>query len=71
VSSRAVAVPAEPFPRANGPKDNWLGFVGDVLKFTGEVQFRSMLRIDGHRVEFVGKGVAAHRKAGWMVRARA
>ena len=48
MSSRAVAVPAEPFPRANGPKDNWLGFVGDVLKFTGEVQFRSMLRIDGH-----------------------
>jgi cytoskeletal protein CcmA (bactofilin family) len=32
----------------NIPKDNWLGFVGDVLKFTGEVQFRSMLRIDGH-----------------------
>jgi len=30
------------------PKDNWLGFVGDVMKFTGEVQFRSMLRIDGH-----------------------
>jgi cytoskeletal protein CcmA (bactofilin family) len=29
-------------------KDNWLGFVGDVLKFTGEVQFKSMLRIDGH-----------------------
>ncbi len=48
MSSRAVAVPAEPLQRANGPKDNWLGFVGDVLKFTGEVQFRSMLRIDGH-----------------------
>ena len=48
MSSRAVAVPAEPFQRTNGPKDNWLGFVGDVLKFTGEVQFRSMLRIDGH-----------------------
>ncbi len=29
-------------------KDNWLGFVGDVLKFTGEVRFRSMLRIDGN-----------------------
>jgi cytoskeletal protein CcmA (bactofilin family) len=29
-------------------KDNWLGFVGDVVNFTGEVQFRSMLRIDGH-----------------------
>ena len=50
MSSRAVAVPApaEPSQRGNGPKDNWLGFVGDVLKFTGEVQFRSMLRIDGH-----------------------
>jgi cytoskeletal protein CcmA (bactofilin family) len=31
----------------NTPQDNWLGFVGDVVKFTGEVQFRSMLRIDG------------------------
>jgi cytoskeletal protein CcmA (bactofilin family) len=29
-------------------KDNWLGFVGDVVNFTGEVQFKSMLRIDGH-----------------------
>lgn len=28
-------------------KDNWLGFVGDVLNFTGEVRFKSMLRIDG------------------------
>jgi cytoskeletal protein CcmA (bactofilin family) len=25
-----------------------LGFVGDVLKFTGEITFKSMLRIDGH-----------------------
>ena len=48
MSSRAVAVPVEPSQRGNGPKDNWLGFVGDVLKFTGEVQFRSMLPIDGH-----------------------
>jgi len=32
----------------NIPKDNWLGFVGDVIKFTGEVRFKSMLRIDGH-----------------------
>jgi cytoskeletal protein CcmA (bactofilin family) len=29
-------------------KDNWLGFVGDVVNFTGEVCFKSMLRIDGH-----------------------
>ena len=35
-------------PRTVPPKDNWLGFVGDVLQFTGEVRFRSMLRIDGH-----------------------
>lgn len=34
--------------RANGNKDNWLGFVGDVVNFTGEVCFKSMLRIDGH-----------------------
>ena len=32
----------------NIPKDNWLGFVGDVLKFTGEVTFKTSLRIDGH-----------------------
>jgi cytoskeletal protein CcmA (bactofilin family) len=32
----------------NIPKDNWLGFVGDVITFTGEVRFKSMLRIDGH-----------------------
>jgi cytoskeletal protein CcmA (bactofilin family) len=34
--------------RSNFNKDNWLGFVGDVVKFTGEVCFKSMLRIDGH-----------------------
>lgn len=34
--------------RANASKDNWLGFVGDVVNFTGEVCFKSMLRIDGH-----------------------
>ena len=34
--------------RPNINKDNWLGFVGDVVKFTGEVCFKSMLRIDGH-----------------------
>jgi cytoskeletal protein CcmA (bactofilin family) len=48
VSTQAVSRTAERPPRINIPKDNWLGFVGDVLKFTGEVQFRSMLRIDGH-----------------------
>lgn len=33
--------------RSNVNKDNWLGFVGDVVNFTGEVYFKSMLRIDG------------------------
>ena len=47
MTSQAVARTAERPQRVNTPKDNWLGFVGDVLKFTGEVQFRSMLRIDG------------------------
>ena len=31
----------------NVNKDNWLGFVGDVVNFTGEISFKSMLRIDG------------------------
>ena len=48
MSSQAIARTVETPKRINAPKDNWLGFVGDVLKFTGEVQFRSMLRIDGH-----------------------
>src|SRR5690348_2956625 len=34
--------------RSNVNKDNWLGFVGDVVNFTGEVCFKSMLRIDGN-----------------------
>jgi cytoskeletal protein CcmA (bactofilin family) len=34
--------------RSTANKDNWLGFVGDVVNFTGEVCFKSMLRIDGH-----------------------
>ena len=48
MSSQATSRINEPIPRTNAPKDNWLGFVGDVLKFTGEVRFKSMLRIDGH-----------------------
>jgi cytoskeletal protein CcmA (bactofilin family) len=32
----------------NIPKDNWLGFIGDVVKFTGEVTFKTSLRIDGN-----------------------
>ena len=31
----------------NKVQDNWLGFVGDVSMFSGEVSFKSMLRIDG------------------------
>jgi cytoskeletal protein CcmA (bactofilin family) len=45
VSTQAVARSNE--RRQPKIKDNWLGFVGDVLKFAGEVHFKSMLRIDG------------------------
>lgn len=48
MSTHAIARTAERPQRVDPPKDNWLGFVGDVLKFTGKVQFRSMLRIDGN-----------------------
>ncbi len=45
---KGTNVSAERGKRTNIPRDNWLGFVGDVLKFTGQVRFKSMLRIDGH-----------------------
>ena len=48
MSSPAVARSDERDQLTNAPKDNWLGFVGDVMKFTGEVRFKSMLRIDGN-----------------------
>ena len=48
MTSQAFASSEEPVRRTNIAKDNWLGFVGDVLKFTGEVTFKSTLRIDGH-----------------------
>lgn len=48
VSAQAVAATKEREQRVNIPKDNWLGFVGDVIKFSGEVTFRTSLRIDGH-----------------------
>jgi cytoskeletal protein CcmA (bactofilin family) len=48
MSSPAVARREDSVKRVNIPKDNWLGFIGDVIKFTGEVRFKSMLRIDGH-----------------------
>lgn len=48
MSTQAVAKREEPSRRINIPKDNWLGFIGDVTNFKGEVHFKSMLRIDGH-----------------------
>jgi cytoskeletal protein CcmA (bactofilin family) len=48
MSTQAVARAEERGRRINIAKDNWLGFIGDVTNFTGEVQFKSMLRIDGH-----------------------
>ena len=48
MSSQAVARTTEAGRRTNVQKDNWLGFIGDVQKFTGEVSFKSMLRIDGN-----------------------
>ena len=38
----------ERISRTSNVKDNWLGFVGDVFAFSGEVSFKSMLRIDGN-----------------------
>ena len=48
MSAQAVATTRERDQRVNIPKDNWLGFVGDVIKFSGEVTFKTSLRIDGH-----------------------
>lgn len=48
MSSQAVARSEERVQGKNIVKDSWLGFVGDVLKFTGEVTFKSTLRIDGN-----------------------
>ena len=48
MSSQAVAKIEERRQRTSLPRDNWLGFVGDVVNFTGEVRFKSMLRIDGN-----------------------
>ena len=48
MSAQAVATTREREQRVNIPKDNWLGFVGDVIKFSGEVTFKTSLRIDGH-----------------------
>ena len=48
MSTQVVAKRDETSRRPNIAKDNWLGFIGDVMKFSGEVRFKSMLRIDGH-----------------------
>src|SRR4026207_2147605 len=55
MTTQAVASRDErPQPRlvnshgTNVNKDNWLGFVGDVVNFTGEVCFKAMLPIDGN-----------------------
>jgi cytoskeletal protein CcmA (bactofilin family) len=48
VSTQAVQRIERQDHPTNVPKDNWLGFAGDVMKFTGEVRFKSMLRIDGN-----------------------
>ena len=45
---RAAVATSGERQRPNINKDNWLGFVGDVVQFSGEVCFKSMLRIDGH-----------------------
>jgi len=47
VTTQAVLSSNERAPRPIN-KDNWLGFVGDVVQFSGEVCFKSLLRIDGH-----------------------
>lgn len=43
-----MAISEKSVQRITNVKENWLGFVGDVSKFTGDVNFKSMLRIDGH-----------------------
>ena len=48
MSAQALATTKERDQRVNIPKDNWLGFVGDVIKFSGEVTFKTSLRIDGN-----------------------
>ncbi len=48
MSTHAVQRINEQEYAARATKDNWLGFVGDVMKFSGEVRFKSMLRIDGN-----------------------
>ena len=48
MSTQAIASNSDRHRGINVNKDNWLGFVGDVVNFSGEVRFKSMLRIDGH-----------------------
>ena len=48
LSTQATARTEKVPQRTSTVKDNWLGFVGDISQFSGEVKFKSMLRIDGH-----------------------
>jgi len=48
MSAQAVARIKDRAPGINIAKDNWLGFIGDVVKFSGQVTFKSSLRIDGN-----------------------
>jgi len=47
MSTGAAAASYDRDQLVNKLKDGSLGFVGDVLSFSGEVHFKSMLRIDG------------------------
>ena len=48
MSTQAVVRNNHRAPGINVAKDNWLGFIGDVVKFTGEVTFKTSLRVDGN-----------------------
>jgi len=48
MSAQAVARIRDRAPGINIAKDNWLGFIGDVVKFSGEVTFKTSLRVDGN-----------------------
>ena len=47
MSTGAAAAGYDRDQLVNRLKDGSLGFVGDVVRFSGEVHFKSMLRIDG------------------------
>lgn len=47
MSTATATTGHDPEQLANRIKDGSLGFVGDVQKFSGEIHFKSMLRVDG------------------------